>query len=92
MLEVSLLRSRNGAPSRKGRAVNGQITKASNKGVRPAPTMQLHSNPIAVPGSGHTRKQINSFDAVIHMQGSPPHKRFLAGFMRLAECLTALRA
>ena len=36
------------------------------------------------------------FDAVIHVQESPPYKRFLVGcsspFMRLAEHLTALRA
>ena len=38
---------------------------------------QLHSNPIAVSGSGHSGKQINSFDAVIRRQESPPHKRFL---------------
>ena len=31
MLEVSLIRSRNGAPSRKECAVNGQMTKESNK-------------------------------------------------------------
>ena len=30
--------------------------------------LQLHSNPIAVSGSGHSGKQINSFDAVIHKQ------------------------
>ena len=53
---------------------------------------------IAVSGSGHTRKQSNSFDAVIHVQESPPHKRFLrvvgcnSNFMRLAQHLTALRA
>ena len=29
------IRSRNGAPSRKGRVVNAQMTKASNKRVRP---------------------------------------------------------
>ena len=37
---------------------------------------------------------INSFDAVIHMQESPPQKRFLVGcsstFMRLAQHRTAL--
>ena len=58
--------------------------------------MQLHSNPNAVSGSGDTGKQINSFDAIIHTQESPPHKRFWAGcsspFMRLAEHLTALLA
>ena len=38
MLEVSLFcTSRNGAPSRKGCVVNGQMTKASNKRVRPPP-------------------------------------------------------
>ena len=54
---------------------------------------------IAVFGSVYTGKQINSSDAVsrvIHMQESPPHKRFLVGcsspFMRLAQHLTALRA
>ena len=31
MLEVSIMRERKGAPSRKGRAVNGQITQANNK-------------------------------------------------------------
>ena len=31
------VRSRNGAPSRKGCMVNGQTTKASNKRVRPPP-------------------------------------------------------
>ena len=45
---------------------------------------------------GHTGKHVNSFHAVIHMRGSSPHERFLAGcsspFMRLAEHLTALRA
>ena len=62
------------------------------------PTKKNAKSPpyIAVFGSGHTRKQINSVDAVIHTQESPPHKRFLLGcsspFMRLAELLTALRA
>ena len=42
-----------------------------------APTRVLHSIPIAVSGSGHIGTQINSFDAVILMQESPPHKRFL---------------
>ena len=54
------------------------------------------SSPIAVSGSGDTGKQIESFDAVNHIQGSPSHKRFLVGcsspFMRLAERPTALRA
>ena len=31
MLEVSFISSRNGAQSRKGCVVNGQMTKASNK-------------------------------------------------------------
>ena len=57
---------------------------------------QVHSNPIAVSGSGHTGKQINSFEAVIHMQENPPDKRRLVGcsspFMQLAEHLTALCA
>ena len=61
-----------------------------------APVMQLHSMPIAVSGSGHTGKQIYSFDAVIHMQESPPHKRFLVGCsspsMRLVQHLPALGA
>ena len=34
---------------------------------------------MSVSGSGHTGKQVNSFDTVIHMQESPPHKRFLVG-------------
>ena len=42
-----------------------------------APTRQLHRTPTAVAGSGHTRKQINPFDAAIRMQESPPHKRVL---------------
>ena len=37
----------------------------------------LHSTPITVSGSVQTRKQINSFDAVIHIHESPPDKRFL---------------
>ena len=40
-----------------------------------APTRQLHSIPIAVSGSGNTRKEINSLDAAIYMQESPPKKR-----------------
>ena len=39
-------RSRNGAPSRKGCMVNGQMTKASNKRVRPplpSPTPSSHT-------------------------------------------------
>ena len=51
---------------------------------------------IAFSGSGPTRKQINYFDAVIHMQESPLQKWFLVGcsspFMRLAQQLTAHRA
>ena len=35
-----------------------------------APTRQLHSNPIAVSGSGHTAKQIKSFDAVPYAKKS----------------------
>ena len=61
-----------------------------------APMRQLHGKPIAVSGSGYTRKQINSFEAVIHTQESPPQKGLLVGcsslFMRLARHLTALRA
>ena len=61
-----------------------------------APMRQFRGKPIAVSGSGYTGKQINSFNAVIHMQESPPHKRFSVGcsspFLRLAEHLTALRA
>ena len=57
-----------------------------------APMRQLHGKPIAVSGSGYTRKQINSFEAVIHTQESPPQKRFLVGcgspLMRLAQHLT----
>ena len=52
--------------------------------------------PIAVSGSVRTRKQIYSLDAVIHMQESPPRKRFLlrcsSPIMRLAEHIGALRA
>ena len=40
--------------------------------------------------------KINSLDAVINMQETPPQKRFVVGcsspFVRLAEHLTALRA
>ena len=61
-----------------------------------APMRWWHSKTVAVSGSGHTGKQINSFDAFIHMQESPPHKRFLVGYsspvMRLPEYVTALRA
>ena len=75
---------------------NGARTGAAPPLPPPSDMRQLHSNPIAVSGRGHTRKQINSFDAVIHMQESPPHKRFLVGcsspFTRLAEYLTALHA
>ena len=39
------------------------------------------SNPIAVSGSDHTGKQIISFDAVIHVQESPPYQRFLGAFL-----------
>ena len=57
---------------------------------------QLHSNPVAVSGSGHTGKHLNSFHDVTHMQENPAHKRFLVGcsspFLRLAEHLQALRA
>ena len=33
-----------------------------------APTRQLHSDPNAGIGSGHTGKQINLFDVVIHVE------------------------
>ena len=58
-----------------------------------APMRQLHSHPIAVSRSDRAGKQIDYFDAVIHMQESPPHKRILVGCsspsMRLAEHLAA---
>ena len=45
-----------------------------------ASTRQMHSKPIAVSGSGHVIKQVNSFGTAIHMQGNPPpQKRFLVG-------------
>ena len=57
-----------------------------------APTKQLRSIPIAVSGSGHTRKRINSLDAVIRVRERPPQKRFLvecsSPFKRLAQHLT----
>ena len=60
------------------------------------PTRQLHSTPIAVSGSGHTRKHTNSLDAVIRTQESSPRQRLLEGcsypFMRVVQHLTALRA
>ena len=34
-----------------------------------APARQLHGIPIAVSGSGHTRKRMNSFGAVIRYAG-----------------------
>ena len=44
----------------------------------------------------HRERAPDIFGAVIHIQESPPHKRFIVGcrspFMRLAEHLTALRA
>ena len=43
--------------------------------------LQLLSNTFTggqpPPARAHTGKRINEFDAVIHMQESPPHKRFL---------------
>ena len=61
-----------------------------------APTRQLQSMPVAVSGSGYTRKYNKYFDTVIRMQGSLPQKRFLIGcssaFMRIAEHLSPLRA
>ena len=42
--------------------------RKSPSGYGKAPTRQLHSNPIAVSGSGHTGTQIKSFEAVIHMK------------------------
>ena len=52
-------------------------------------TGQLHWKPIAVSGSGHARKNVDAFGAVIHMQENPPHRRFVVGcsppFMRLAR-------
>ena len=39
---------------------------------------QLHSNPIAASGNGHTGKQISPFDAAFHMQESPAHKAVLS--------------
>ena len=51
--------------------------------------------PPPVSGSGHTRTQINSLDAVIRMLESLPQKRFVAGsspFMRLLKHLPVLRA
>ena len=45
-------RSRNGAPSRKGCVVNGQITKASNKRVRPfLKSQRRHSSMGPPPGN-----------------------------------------
>ena len=48
------------------------------------------------PAGGHTGKQINSFDAVVHQEESPLHKRFLEEcsllLMRPAQHLTTLRA
>ena len=43
-----------------------------------APMRQLHGNPMAVSGSGHSGKQINSFDAVIHMQEKSASNAFLS--------------
>ena len=39
-VEGAPIRSRNGAPSRKGRVVNGHTTKASNNWVRPPPVLR----------------------------------------------------
>ncbi|CAM9741412.1 unnamed protein product [Laminaria digitata] len=51
------LRSWSGAPSRKGCVVNGQITKASNKRVRPTLL------PCHTPGGG--RGRIRSMDLIL---------------------------
>ena len=47
-----------------------------------APTRQLHDNPIAVSASGHTGKQIISFDAVIRMQEKSASRAFLSRMQR----------
>ena len=43
-----------------------------------APMRPLHSNLNAVCASGHIGKQINSFDAVIHMQEKSASNAFLS--------------
>ena len=60
-----------------------------------APTRLLHRSPIAVSGSGHTGKIINSLR--LPSSTSPPHKRCLVGGSLTNSCdspnnLTALRA
>ena len=71
---------------------NDRITQCFGKALM----RQLHSNLTAVSGSAHTGKQIDSFDAVIHMQENPPQEWFLVGcsspYLRFVERLSALRA
>ena len=56
---------------------NGRITQCDSLYGK-APMRQLHSEPIAVSGSGHSGKQISLFDAVIHMQESPSQQAVLS--------------
>ena len=56
---------------------NDRIGSRTGSVYGKASMRQLHRNPIAVSGSGHTGKKINSFDAAIHMQESPPSQAVL---------------
>ena len=69
----------------------GTIGSRSSDVYGKAPKRELHSNPIAISESGHTEQQINPFDAVIHTQESPPHKRFLVYTGRMQLILHATR-
>ena len=71
---------------------NDGITQCDSVYVVRHPRGSYISVTIAVSRSGHAGKQMKSFDAVIRIPESTPHKRFLVGcsspLMRLAEHLT----
>ena len=75
--------------------MHGHYSSASRILSQSPPQPHTLSPLPAVSGSSHTRKKTIKFGVVIHMQESPPQKRFFVGcsspFMRLAQHLTALR-
>ena len=74
-------------------AVNVVVCCTTGKRLANYPPELLEAvsyNPIAVYGSGHTGKQINSFSVVIHMQESPPLKRFFRATCRLPDGVSRL--
>ena len=75
-----------------GKPFRARVVTSRSAHMGAAPKRRLLSIPIAGSGSGHTRKQPNSFEAVIHIHESTPKVRTSSSQVVLSKMQLTIHA